>query len=350
VSAQKRRRTPKSRPRRPGASAPARRFPWTGAIVVLALLAAATGAWLVFGPGPGPREGGTETTVILKHGSGLQQISAALAEAGVIRSAPVFTLYAKLSGGGRRLRAGEYAIPARASVAQILSMIRNARIVRHLVTIPEGITVQMAMDILNKNPVLTGEATAPPEGSILPQTYDVERGEDRATVLQAMRDAQSQLLTRLWDQRKAGLPYKTPEQAVALASIVEKETAKPAERPHVAAVYLNRLAAGMRLESDPTIIYGLTRGRPLGRSLTHAEVVRPTAYNTYVITGLPPTPIANPGQASLEAALDPSDSRDLFFVADGTGGHVFSTNFEEHSRNVARWRTIAQAAKREASR
>jgi UPF0755 protein len=313
--------------------------------LILMILAAGAFGWLTFGPGPGPREGGTETTVVLKRGSGLPQISEALADAGVIRLPFAFALLAKATGGGQHLRAGEYSIPARASAFQILGMIRAGKIVRHLVTVAEGLSAAQVADILNANPVLSGRVRPPAEGSVMPQTYDVERGEDRAEVLAEMTQAQAKLVARLWAARRPGLPYKTPQQAVTLASIVEKETALPAERSHVASVYLNRLRKGMRLESDPTIIYGMTQGRPLGRSLTHAEVVDPTPYNTYVISGLPPTPIANPGQASLEAALNPADSNDLFFVADGTGGHVFSDTFEQHQKNVARWRSIAQSLK-----
>ena len=299
----------------------------------------------MFGPGPAPKEGGTETTVILKRGSGLPQIAGTLADAGVIRLPFSFGVLAKLTGGGQRLRAGEYAVPARASAFDILQMIRAGKIVRHLVTIPEGLSSAQVADILNANPVLAGDAPVAPEGSIMPQTYDVERGQDRAEVVEEMQGAQAKLVQQLWAERAPGLPYKTAEQALAMASIVEKETALPAERPHVAGVYLNRLIKGMRLESDPTIIYGITKGRPLGRSLTHADVVDPTAWNTYVVAGLPPTPIANPGRASIEAALHPVQTRDLYFVADGTGGHVFAETFEQHTRNVARWRDIARSLK-----
>jgi UPF0755 protein len=315
-------------------------------LLALAVLAAAGGfAWTVFGPGPGPREGGTETTVILKHGSSLPQIAETLADSGVIRLPFTFGVLAKLTGGGQHLRAGEYAVPARASAFEILQMIRAGKIVRHLVTIPEGLSSAQVVDILDANPVLSGEAPAAPEGSIMPQTYDVERGQDRAEVVQEMQAAQKKLVQQLWADRAPDLPYKTPEQALAMASIVEKETALPAERPHVAGVYLNRLAKGMRLESDPTIIYGITKGRPLGRSLTHADVIEPTPWNTYVVAGLPPTPIANPGRAAIEAARHPVKTRDLYFVADGAGGHVFAETFEEHSRNVARWRGIAKSLK-----
>ena len=168
-------------------------------------------------------------------------------------------------------------------------MIRAGKIVRHLVTIPEGLSSAQVADILNSNPVLKGDAPVAPEGSIMPQTYDVERGQERADVVAEMTAAQSKLVAKLWADRRPGLPYKTKEQALAMASIIEKETALPAERPHVASVYLNRLAKGMRLESDPTIIYGITKGRPLGRSLTHADVVDPTPWNTYAVGGRPAT-------------------------------------------------------------
>ena len=344
MSAPRRKATPQGRRAPPPAAPPRRRTPG-GLFLILLLIAAAGLGWLAFGPGPGPREGGTETTVVLKHGSNLPQISEALADAGVVRLPFAFALVAKATGGANRLRSGEYSIPARASVFDVLAMIRSGKIVRHLITIPEGLSAVQVADIINANPVLTGQVQAPPEGSVMPQTYDVERGQDRNDVLQMMTSAQEKLVAQLWADRKPGLPYKTPQQALAMASIVEKETSLAQERPHVAGVYLNRLSKGIRLESDPTIIYGLTKGRPLGRSLTHAEVVEPTAYNTYVISGLPPTPIANPGRASIEAALNPTPTRDLFFVADGTGGHVFAETFEQHQKNVARWRQIAQSLK-----
>jgi UPF0755 protein len=325
---------------------PRRRLPLVAKLIVLLILAAAAGlAYVLFGPGPGPKEGGASTTVILKRGSSLPQIAETLADAGVIRLPFTFGALAKLTGGGQHLRAGEYSIPARASAYDILAMIRAGQIVRHLITVPEGLSSAQVADLLNANPVLSGDAPIAPEGSIMPQTYDVQRGEDRADVVADMTAAQAKLVGQLWAERAPGLPYKTPEQALAMASIIEKETALAAERPHVASVYLNRLAKGMRLESDPTIIYGITKGRPLGRSLTHADVVDPTAWNTYAVAGLPPTPIANPGRASIEAALHPASTPDLYFVADGSGGHVFAQTFEQHSKNVARWRAIARSLK-----
>jgi UPF0755 protein len=341
-------RAPRKRPARPSGArrAPSLHLPGLAGLIFLAVLVLAGGfAWMVLGPGPAPKEGGTETTVVLKHGSNLPQIAGTLADSGVIRLPFAFGVLAKLTGGGQHLRAGEYAVPARASAFDILQMIRAGKIVHHPVTIPEGLSSAQVADLLNGNPVLSGAAPVAPEGSIMPQTYDVERGQDRAEVVAEMQAAQKKLVDRLWAERAPDLPYKSPEQALAMASIVEKETAVPAERPHVAGVYLNRLTKGIRLESDPTIIYGITRGRPLGRTLTHADVVDPTPWNTYVVTGLPPTPIANPGRASIEAALHPLQTRDLFFVADGTGGHVFAETFAEHSRNVLRWRGIAKSLK-----
>ncbi|MBN9319575.1 MAG: endolytic transglycosylase MltG [Caulobacterales bacterium] len=280
------------------------------------------------------------TTVILRSGAGLPEIASSLERAGVIRSRAIFVAMAQASGAARRLKAGEYEFKSRAAMASVLHDVRDGKVVRHWVTIPEGLTSEMAVEILSKAEELTGVAPIPPEGSILPQTYEVQRGEDRARVLRRMMDARDELLTRLWPQRKEGLPFDTPQQAIVLASIVEKETGVAGERPKVAAVFVNRLRQGMRLQSDPTIIYGISRGRPLGRGLLASEVAAATPYNTYQIDGLPPTPIANPGEASIAAVLAPPDSNDIYFVADGTGGHVFASTLEQHNANVARWRQI----------
>jgi len=215
--------------------------------------------------------------------------------------------------------------------------------VRHLISVPEGFTSEMVLDAVMAEPVLTGDAAAPPEGSVLPDSYQVQRGQSRAEVIQAMRAAQDALLARLWAGRAPGLPFTTPQEAVTLASIVEKETGLAAERPRIAAVFENRLRAHMRLESDPTIIYGISKGRPLGRGITMSELMAATPYNTYRIDGLPPTPIANPGRAALAAVLNPPRSDELFFVADGTGGHVFASTLEAHRANVAKWRAIERA-------
>ena len=318
------------------------------AAAVLALLfigAMLWGLWAYNGPGP-EAERGEETVVILRKGAGLSEIANALDEADAIHSATVFKVAAQLSGAAGELKAGEYAFASGASATQVLGKIRRGEIVRHFVTIPEGVTSARAVDILMRHPVLVGVAPVPPEGTILPETYDVQRGDDRSAVLKRMMDARDVQLARLWAARQPGLPFDTPEEAVILASIVEKETGVKSERQRVAAVFVNRLRKGMRLETDPTVIYGVSRGEPLvdaqgrRRGIRRSELQTPTPYNTYLISGLPPTPIANPGLEALAATLNPADTEELFFVADGTGGHVFATNFEDHLRNVARWRVM----------
>lgn len=305
----------------------------------VALIGVGVLAWMLYGAGPSAKEG-TSTIVLLRPGAGVSEIGATLEREGVIRSAALFSAVTQATGATRRLRAGEYEFPTGASMAQILSLIKLGRTVRHFVTIPEGVTSERVVEILMANSVLSGAVPVPPEGTVLPETYEIQRGEDRARVLQRMMDARDRLLAQLWAKRKDGLPISTPEEAVTLASIVEKETGKASERPRVAAIFINRLRQGMRLESDPTIIYGLTGGRPLGRGIRASELAQPNPYNTYQIDGLPPTPIANPGRAALAAVLDPPDTNELFFVADGTGGHAFAATLEEHQRNVLRWRQV----------
>jgi UPF0755 protein len=257
-----------------------------------------------------------------------------------VRSGALFAAAAQVTGAARELKAGEYEFAARAPLSEILRKIRAGEVVRHHITIPEGLTSRQAVAILMKSDVLTGQVAAPPEGALLPETYEVTRGEERAAVLQRMIVAQDNLLKTLWARRQAGLPLATPAEAVTLASIVEKETAVPSERPRVAAVYINRLRRGMRLEADPTVVYGVNGGEPLGRGLTESELLTPGPYNTYLMAGLPPTPIGNPGRAALAAVLDPPATEDIFFVANGQGGHVFAATYEAHLRNVARWREI----------
>jgi UPF0755 protein len=249
----------------------------------------------------------------------------------------------KLTGATRALKAGEYEFRSHASMAGILADIRAGKVVRHLVSVPEGWTSDMVVDAVLRQPVLVGPIATPAEGAILPDTYQVERGEQRNEVVRRMELAQQKLMSELWAARAKDLPFTTPEEAVTLASIVEKETALPSERPRIAAVYINRLRAGMRLESDPTTIYGISKGRPLGRGLTMTELVTETPYNTYRIGGLPPGPIANPGRAALAAVLNPPSTSELFFVANGQGGHVFASTYEEHQRNVVRWRALERA-------
>ena len=309
---------------------------------LLFMLAVAGFLWLYQGAGPTARSG-ESTTVILKPGSGVSEIAAELNRDGVIRSSSIFVIAAKVSGAGKHMRAGEYEFPTRASMAQVMQKIRKGDIVRHWITIPEGYTSEAAVDVLANSDVLVGSAPVPAEGAILPETYEVRRGDDRGAVLQRMMTARDDLLKALWAQRQQGLPFQTPEQAMTLASIVEKETGLASERPRVAAVFINRLEKGIRLQTDPTVIYGLTQGRPLGRGLRESELQQPTPYNTYLINGLPPGPICNPGRAAIAAVLDPPHTTELYFVASGTGGHVFASTLDEHNTNVAHYRQVERA-------
>ncbi|KQP43592.1 aminodeoxychorismate lyase [Brevundimonas sp. Leaf280] len=307
----------------------------------LFLLVALIAVWAVYyAPGPSARQGQT-TVVTLPSGSGVSAIAARMKAAGVIRSTDLFRAAATLTGADRRLRAGEYEVPSGTSLAGVLNLLVEGRVVRHFVTLPEGWSSLQAVDILNKEAVLTGTvAETPEEGSLWPDTYEVSRGDTRQSVIDRMQRAATENLRLLWSQRSPATVARTPEEAVILASIVEKETALAAERPRVAAVFSNRLRAGMRLESDPTIVYGLTKGRPLGRGIRRSELLAPTPWNTYQINGLPPTPIANPGKEAVKAVLNPPADPALFFVADGSGGHAFALTYEEHLQNVTRWRQI----------
>jgi UPF0755 protein len=313
--------------------------------LAIGLLLALWGAFAFFGPGPAATRGEV-TTVVLRRGAGSSEIAAALDSAGAVGSATLFKVAARLTGAAPELKAGEYEFASGASMASILGKIQRGEVVRHFVTVPEGVTSARVAAILTANPVLEGSVTAPGEGTVLPETYDIHRGETRAVVLKRMTEAQNRLREALWAKRQSGLPVDTWSEAVTLASIVEKETGVPSERPRVAAVFVNRLRRGMKLESDPTIIYGLTGGEPLvdaqgrRRGLRRSELDRPNRYSTYQITGLPPTPIANPGRESIAAVLNPPKTDELFFVADGTGGHVFAKTFDEHLANVARWRAV----------
>ena len=306
---------------------------------VLAAVVAVGAGWGALGPGPAALPAGATTTTVVV-GGGLGGVARALNAAGVIKGPLAFEGLAFVTGASRHLKAGEYDIPSRASLYRILSMIRRGAVVRHFVTIPEGLTSAAAAEVLRRAPFLEGPVGLPPEGSLLPETYEVRRGEARSQVIARMSSAEDRLLERLWRDRALGLPYATPRQAVILASVVEKETALPRERPRIAAVFINRLRKGMRLESDPTVIYGLSGGVPLGRGLKASELASTSPYNSYRVSGLPPTPIANPGRAALEAALRPANTDDLFFVADGSGGHAFASTFEAHRRNVAHWRIV----------
>src|SRR5947209_5786912 len=240
------------------------------------------------------------------------------------------------------LKPGEYEFRKNASLRDVIGTIVEGKVVQHAITIPEGLTSEQIVTRLSDNDVFTGTVREMPrEGTLLPETYKFPRGTPREQVIQRMQQSQKRVLAEIWERRNTDIPVKSPEQLVTLASIVEKETGKADERSRVAAVYVNRLRQKMKLQSDPTIIYGLAGGKgTLGRPIMRSEIEQPTPYNTYVIDGLPPGPIGNPGRASLEAAANPARTKELFFVADGTGGHAFADNYEQHQKNVARLRAI----------
>ena len=280
---------------------------------------------------------------VLKQGEKRTEVGAALEDAGIVTSATIFSAAAyvnRLRGG--HLKPGEYEFPEHASIDDVLGIITSGKTITYKITVPEGWTSQMAMARITENEVLAGDVTTvPAEGTILPETYVFSRGETRQNLLDKMQADQAKLLDTLWNARAPDSILKSKEEAVTLASIVEKETGVPEERPLVASVFLNRLKQGIRLQSDPTIIYGLVGGKgKLDRGLTKDDVASDTPFNTYKIAGLPPSPISNPGKASIEAVLNPPDTGYIYFVANGTGGHAFARTLEEHNANVAKWRAI----------
>jgi UPF0755 protein len=280
--------------------------------------------------------------VNIPRGSGMRDIADILSRDGVIDQSWLFIGGVLVLKAREDLKAGEYEFKAHSSMRDVVATIVEGKVVAHQVSLPEGLTSQQIVARLLQDDVLAGDIKEiPREGSLLPDTYNFARGINREQMIQRMQQAQQRLLREVWDHRSPDLPLKTPEQLVVLASLVEKETGKPDERSRVAAVFVNRLKQKMRLQSDPTIIYGLVGGKgTLGRPIMKSEIEQPTPYNTYVIDGLPPGPIANPGRASLEAAANPARTRELYFVADGAGGHVFAETYEQHQRNVTRLRSI----------
>ena len=322
------------------------------------LLVAALAIWLRQSfDAPGPL--GETAAVVIPKGVGAIEIAERLEKTNVIADRRVFMLQyyvARLYGGtgttsgsaaGDRtsLKAGEYEFPKAASVRQVLDTIISGRSILQKITSPEGLTSQQIADRLRAEPGLAGEITSvPPEGMLLPDTYRFSRGANRQEILDRMRSEQAKVLMALWEARDPSLPLKTPEEALTLASIVEKETGRADERPRVAAVFVNRLRKGMRLQSDPTIIYGIVGGQgPLGRPITRADIDGKTPYNTYQIDGLPPGPICNPGRAAIAATLNPPATQDLYFVADGTGGHVFTSTLKDHNAAVQNWRQVERS-------
>jgi len=311
-----------------------------GMIVALAAIIALFGLVQSWG-GPGPAK--RTTTVLIRDGETLSDASRDLEKAGAIRSARRFVLLAKLLGSSASIKAGEYRIPAHLSQSDILRMMQGGETLRRLVTIPEGMPSVMVYDRLMAAKGLRGTIAVPAEGSVLPDTYEYERDDTRASVLGRMQAAMKRYLAQAWAKRAPNLAVTTPAEAVTLASIVEKETAKPEERAMVAGVYMNRLRAGMPLQADPTIIYPITKGRALGRRIRESEVRAKNAYNTYSMTGLPAGPICNPGRKSIDAVLHPATTKALYFVADGKGGHVFADTLEQQNANVAKWYAIRRA-------
>lgn len=311
-----------------------RRIGCLGLAVALLVLCAAFFVVQSWGAA-GPLE--RNTTVMVPQGATLRTAAGELEKAGVIGSASRFLLLARLFGSDEPIRAGEYRVPAGLSQADVLKLLQGGRTLQRFVTVPEGWPSVLVHEALMKAPQLTGEVGVPIEGTVLPDSYSYQRGDSRAEVLDRMQKAMTRYLAEAWPKRKPTTVVKTPREALILASIVEKETGKPEERRTVAAVYSNRLKQGMPLQADPTVIYPITKGRPLGRRILRSELQAKNGYNTYASAGLPVGPIANPGRASIDAVLDPAASSALYFVADGTGGHVFADTLEQHNANVQKW-------------
>lgn len=319
----------------------ARLLVWAAMLAAGLLLAAAlwgVGRWSARAPADAPL-----ITVEIPRGASLRAAAETLAAKGAIDSADRFLLLTRVLGDDRPVQSGSYGVPAGMGYGAILDMLQDGRTIAIKVTIPEGMPSILVAERLRAQDALDGAISVPAEGSILPDTYSFPVGSSRADAVARMQAAMTQALAELWPKRSPRTVVKTPEEAVILASIVEKETGKPSERRLVAAVYSNRLRIGMKLDADPTVIYPITKGKPLGRRIRLSELRADTGYNTYVRAGLPDGPIANPGRASIEAVLNPAETRALYFVADGSGGHVFAETLAEHNANVAKWYALRRA-------
>jgi len=309
------------------------------ALVAAGLLLAVIAGNFIYGwtaPGPLTRE----VAVVIKPGSSITLAARQLEKDGVIKSADAFVNRAKLFGATSTIKAGEFVIPPAASNSEVLSILTGGKTVQRMVTIPEGMPSIMVYERLMANDRLTGSVSVPAEGSVLPDSYAFDKNEPRAAVLKRMQDAMRKTMDELWAQRSPNTVVKTPQEALTLASIVEKETALKSELRIVAGVYSNRLRKGMMLQADPTIIYPITKGKPLGRRIRQSEIADVNDYNTYAMTGLPKGPIANPSRAAIAAVLNPQATSALFFVADGKGGHIFADTLQEHNANVEKWYAI----------
>jgi UPF0755 protein len=311
------------------------------ALGLLAIVLIGAGLWFIQGwNGAGPAK--APTPVLVAAGSSTAKAAKTLEQAGVIASAERFLFQAKLFGGGT-IKAGEYEFPARASHAEVLGILQSGKTLQRMVTVPEGMPSVLVHERLMKAPTLTGDVPVPEEGSVLPDSYSYQRGESRAAVLARMQAAMTRTLDTLWPKKGPNSVVNSRREAVILASIVEKETGKASERPMIAGVYSNRVRIGMKLDADPTVIYPVTKGRPLGRRILRSELQANNGYNTYAMAGLPAGPIANPGKESIAAVLNPAQTQALYFVADGTGGHVFANTLAEHNANVQKWFAIRRA-------
>ena len=312
------------------------------ALALLLVAGLAVGLWLIQGwNGAGPST--KPTPVVIESGTSLIEAAGQLEQAGVIASSKRFLFQTKIFGGGKSIKAGEYEFPARASHSDVLALLQGAKTLQRMVTIPEGLPTVLVHERLMKAPTLTGEVPVPEEGSVLPNSYSYQRGEPRSAVLKRMQAAMTKTLNELWSKRNPATVVKSPQEAIILASIVEKETGKASERRMIAGVYSNRIRQGMKLDADPTVIYPITKGRPLGRRINQSELRANNGYNTYAMAGLPAGPIANPGKESIAAVLNPEPTQALYFVADGTGGHVFADTYAQHQANVQKWFAIRRA-------
>ncbi len=304
-------------------------------LLALGALSGALGYWF-FWASPGPGKG--PYTIVVEEGSSVGRVADQLAEMGAIPgSAGTYKTMARIFGGGDPIQAGEFEIPAGTSGARVLDILQHGQPVQRLVTIPEGMPSILVWEKLMQQKLLTGTIPVPEEGSVLPDSYGYKRGEPRAAVLKRMQDAMTKELDALWAKKSPNSVVNSKRDAIILASVVEKETGKPSERPTVAGVYSNRVRIGMKLDADPTVIYPITKGKPLGRRIRRSELQADNGYNTYARPGLPIGPIANPGRESIAAVLNPAETQALYFVADGTGGHVFANTLAEHNANVQKW-------------